>query len=279
MEHAASATGSLQLKIALQNHGGGTRSYAAQQFHQGALRVLRPLYLDSSGQVTYHVINPGGAYFGGDNYELDVTISAGASLLLTTQSATKVYKTPGQPAVQTMRVHVGAEATFDYLPDQLIVYRDGTYKQSTVVEVEETSQVIMGEIITPGWSPAGESFAYDGAYLRTEVRFQGAPYVVDQVRFLPHDGDMTGIGMMEGYSHAGQLLLLGTQVLQHRETIAALARESDAHVGLSSAGAPIPAAPPCLAVRSLAHSTEVLMGLHSQIAEVVRGRPIPLTRF
>lgn len=37
------------------------RSAATHQFHRGALRVLRPHYLDASGQVTYTMVNPGGA--------------------------------------------------------------------------------------------------------------------------------------------------------------------------------------------------------------------------
>ena len=70
------------------------RSVATHQFHRGALRVLRPHYLDASGQVTYTVVNPGGAYLDGDRYRVAVTVGDGADLLLTTQSATKVYRTP-----------------------------------------------------------------------------------------------------------------------------------------------------------------------------------------
>ncbi|MFN3925244.1 MAG: urease accessory protein UreD, partial [Pseudarthrobacter sp.] len=48
--------GELQLVIS-ERRG---RSVAAHQFHRGALRVLRPHYLDDSGQVCYVVVNPGG---------------------------------------------------------------------------------------------------------------------------------------------------------------------------------------------------------------------------
>ncbi|MBA4103208.1 MAG: urease accessory protein, partial [Arthrobacter sp.] len=49
--------GRLELRVAVR----GQRSVAAHQYHQGALRVLRPHYLDDSGQVCYVVVNPGGA--------------------------------------------------------------------------------------------------------------------------------------------------------------------------------------------------------------------------
>ena len=114
-------TGQLRLGVAERDG----RSYAARQFHEGALRVLRPHYLDHSGQVTYTVINPGGAYFGADAYLLDVVVERGASLALTTQSATKVYRTPQGPATQEMTVRLGPGSVLDYVPDQLIVYREG----------------------------------------------------------------------------------------------------------------------------------------------------------
>jgi urease accessory protein len=72
--------------------------------------VLRPHYLDDSGQVCYVVVNPGGAYLGADLFLLDIEVQDAASLLLTTQSATKVYRTPGSFAEQRMTVRLGEGA-------------------------------------------------------------------------------------------------------------------------------------------------------------------------
>ncbi|HAN84767.1 MAG TPA: urease accessory protein UreD, partial [Micrococcus luteus] len=44
---AEGLTGELRLRVAVR----GGRSVAARQFHQGALRVLRPHYLDRSGHL------------------------------------------------------------------------------------------------------------------------------------------------------------------------------------------------------------------------------------
>ena len=82
-------TGRLELTLAPR----GERTVAVHQFHRGALRVLRPHHLDGSGQPCFVVVNPGGGYLGGDRYELDVTVEARGTALVTTQSATKVYRT------------------------------------------------------------------------------------------------------------------------------------------------------------------------------------------
>ncbi|MCU1565627.1 MAG: Urease accessory protein UreD, partial [Pseudarthrobacter sp.] len=102
------------------------RSVASRQFHEGALRVLRPHYLDDSGQVCYVVVNPGGAYLAADLFVLDVEVQEGASLLLTTQSATKVYRTPGSFAEQRMAIRLGEGARLELMPDQLIAYREAS---------------------------------------------------------------------------------------------------------------------------------------------------------
>src|SRR4029079_12754910 len=58
---AAGRTPAPMGELALQIEHRGGRSVATHQYHRGALRVLRPHYLDDSGQVCYVIVNPGGA--------------------------------------------------------------------------------------------------------------------------------------------------------------------------------------------------------------------------
>ncbi|MDO4918955.1 urease accessory protein UreD [Kocuria sp.] len=257
------------------------RSYAARQFHEGALRVLRPHYLDRSGQVTYTAINPGGAYFGADAYLLDVAVEQDASLALTTQSATKVYRTPQGPASQEMRVRLGPGSCLEYVPDQLIVYRGGSYLQRTRVDMDPTASLLLAEVVTPGWSPSGESFAYDELRMRTEVRVlppstsPQAParrLVVDQLRIQPDaHGDITGTGFMEGHSHTGQLLVADARLTDEvYELLTAAVDASGTRSGITRAGVGEPYGVRCVCVRSLAHSTEAIAALHRMVVNLLR---------
>lgn len=279
-------SGQLRLRVAARDDA---TSYAAGQSFSGALRVIRPHYLDDSGQVTYTVINPGGAYFGADHYCLEFEVEDGASLLVTTQSATKVYRTPQGPAVQRMRVDVGESATFEYLPDQLIVYRAGTYRQESVVVMRPTSRLVLGEIVTPGWSPEGTSFAFDELRMRTEIRLslQGAdvPLAVDNLRLIPAASDL-GLGVMEGFSHSGQLLLAGPQLEEVAERLVETVEDSsgpELSCGISRIGAPWQEAPPAFSIRSLATSTAAINELHEAAVNVARaadGRgPLRLRKY
>jgi urease accessory protein len=246
------------------------------QYHEGALRVLRPHYLDGSGQVAYTVINPGGAYLGADHYLIDLEVLQGASLLATTQAATKVYRTPQGPATQTMVVRLGTGATLEYLPDQLIVYRQGSYRQRSVVEMAPSSSLVLAEIATPGWSPTGAGFGYDELRMRTEIRVRTSTdtrrLAVDQLRLIPGDAvGVAGIGSLEGHSHTGQMLIADRRIdddLYARLT--AIVEDSDTHAGITHAGLSGADGLVCVSVRSLAHGTGSIADLHRHLVDLLR---------
>lgn len=267
-------TGRLSLDIG-QRAG---KSVALRQFHDGALRILRPHYLDASGQVAYTVINPGGAYFGADRYLLEVQVQEGASLMLTTQSATKVYRTPQGPARQEMEVRLGPGAVLEYVPDQLIVYREGSYRQRTQVRMDPTASLVLAEVITPGWSPEGTSFSWEELSLRTEVRVvpedggREPRLVVDQLRIAPSGPtEVGGVGVMEGFSHTGQLLLADARLDEDLYArLCELVDASDTRSGISRAGLDGVLGVRCVAVRSLARSTGAVADLHRAVIDLLR---------
>ncbi|OAV62363.1 urease accessory protein UreD [Enteractinococcus helveticum] len=209
-----------QLRMVIEERAG--RAIARQQYFQGALRVLRPHYLDDSGQVSYTIVNPGGGYLGGDVYAIDIEVSRGTSASLTSQSATKVYKTPDEPAYQHTVFRLGTDAVLEYVPDQLIAYRDAHYLQDTVVEMEPSASYLSTEIVTPGWAPDGTLFKYDRLHLRHEVRISGRPMIVDNLIVRPDDetSPIESMLYMDGRTHLGSLLAVDARI--DAELVAAL---------------------------------------------------------
>ncbi|MFY9635062.1 MAG: urease accessory protein UreD [Cellulosimicrobium cellulans] len=275
--------GRLELRVALR----GQRSVAAHQYHQGALRILRPHYLDDSGQVCYVVVNPGGAYLGADLFLVDVEVQEGASLLLTTQSATKVYRTPGSFAEQRMSLRLGEGARLELMPDQLIAYREASYRQNTHITVRPSSSLVMAEAITPGWSPDGASFKYEELRLRNEIHVEtdGGTQLLalDNLLIRPPLNDVTGLGFMEGFSHLGSLLVVDARVNQAlADELHALGSGHDAHMGISLTRTV--AGTTGLVLRALSNSTGELNGLLGACTAVLRDRwhgqgPLDLRKY
>lgn len=263
--------GELALVIAVR----GDKSVAVQQYHRGALRVLRPHYLDDSGQVCYVVVNPGGAYLGADLYVIDVELADGAKLLLTTQSATKIYRTPGSFAEQRMRLRLGEGAQLELAPDQLIAYREASYRQNTHITMHPTSSLVMSEVVTPGWSPDGASFRYEELRLRTEIRVESAGksglLALDNVLIRPPAHDVPGMGFMEGFSHLGSLIVADWRVDQGlADELHALTDGLEAYTGVSLTATVDGIS--ALVLRSLSNSTEELNRLLGACSALLRQR-------
>jgi urease accessory protein len=262
-----------ELAIRIEQRGG--RSVALHQYHRGALRVLRPHYLDDSGQVCYVIVNPGGAYLGADLFLLDVEVGDGADLLLTTQSATKVYKTPGSFAEQRLVVRLGERARLELVPDQLIAYREASYRQRTLVTVRPSSSLVMAEVVTPGWSPDGAVFRYEELRLRNELLVETEEgnqlLALDNLLIRPPTGNVTGLGFMEGFSHLGSLIVVDPRVDQAlADELHGAASEHEALTGISLTRSV--AGTTGLVLRSLSNSTGELNQLLGACTALLRKR-------
>ncbi|UZX05258.1 urease accessory protein UreD [Arthrobacter sp. CDRTa11] len=261
------------LELVISERGG--RSVASRQFHEGALRVLRPHYLDDSGQVCYVVVNPGGAYLGADLFVVDLDVQDGADLLLTTQSATKIYRTPGSFAEQRMAVRLGEGARLELMPDQLIAYREASYRQRTHITVGPSSSLVMAEVITPGWSPEGTSFRYEELRLRNEIHVEtdgGMELLaLDSVLIRPPHNDVGGMGFMEGFSHLGSLMVVDARVDQAlADELVALTSGHSAYTGVSLTRTV--AGTSGVVLRSLSNSTGELNRLLGACTTLLRKR-------
>ncbi|KAB2330216.1 urease accessory protein UreD [Cytobacillus depressus] len=198
------------LRLDAEDRGG--RTVARNVYFQGALKVMRPIYHDDSGQACYYILNPGGGYLDGDRYHLQFTVEKNARLTLTTQSATKIYKTPKKHAYQETEIFLKEGSYLEYLPDPLIAYRDAKYTQKNVIHMEKGATFIYSDIITPGWSSEGDMFSYDRLQLINEIYMENELVAFDHLKLIPSSQNMKTIGLMEGYSHLGSMVVVSEKM-------------------------------------------------------------------
>lgn len=244
-------TGTLELNMEERNG----RSVAKNIYFQGAFKVMRPIYLNGLSYPCYYILNPGGGYLDGDTYRMKISLSEGARLTLTTQSATKVYKTPKIGAYQETEINLGKDSYLEYLADPLIAYKDARYLQKTQVWMEKGATFLYSDIVTPGWSPEGELFSYDHLKLKNEIYLEDELIAFDHIKLDPDSQRMGGLGFMEGYTHLGSFIVVGEQT--DAKLLDQLAEvidqeEADFKAGLSELSVP------GFTIRILAHSTQVI---------------------
>jgi len=253
---AGDTAGWINLSVARQGHL--TRPVKTESF--GVLRLMQPLYLDDSGQVTYIVVNPGGAYFG-EAYRISVEAQPEAQLLLASQGATRIYRTPNDPAVQEIEFTLRAGSRVEYIPDQTIAYRDADFRHHMKIVAPPDAQGFFAESVTPGWDPEDTNFTYAGIRLRIDVRDEAGGGLVcrDNVRIQPGkiSHALDGIGYLEGFTHLGSILILGQHITG---PYADAVRNTVDDVGLTRVGVTSGArhGVSWLMVRALADSTDEL---------------------
>jgi urease accessory protein len=187
------------------------KTVAKNVYFQGAFKIMRPIYLDDSGQACYYLLNPGGGYLDGDRYQMKICLEENAKVTLTTQGATKVYKTPNNYASQESEILLQAGSFLEYIPDPLIAYQNANYKQKNIIRMDKTATLFYTDIITPGWSPDGEHFTYETIQLLNEIYFDDELVVYDHIKLKPSKQNIRGLGFMEGFTHFGSMIVVGHQ--------------------------------------------------------------------
>ena len=205
IDSSAGRHGKLKLVFAEQND----RTVMAESFFRVPLQVMKPRY-DASGCACVYLLSPTGGVVQGDDYQIDATLAPNTHVMLTTQAATKVYAMPRQGATQSMRVRVGKDAIFEYLPDSTILFQDANFGQDISLFLERGARVALHEIVMPGRLARGETLAFTQYQSRIEVSDLKGLLLYDTCRIEPKcQPYITGRGVLEGYPCWGSWYLVG----------------------------------------------------------------------
>jgi urease accessory protein len=164
---------------------------------------------DAADVLSVYLLSPTGGVVDGDHYQFDLCLEAGTHALVTTQAATKVYRTPTDGATQQARITVGEGATLELLPDALILFAGADYAQETQITLAPGALLMLHEIVMPGRLARGEVLAFRRFRSRLTVRDQAGLLLVDAVDYAPDPGDAARPGLLDGGPCWGSWYLLG----------------------------------------------------------------------
>lgn len=133
--------------------------------------MQRPFYPEGrDGCCHVYLLHPPGGLVSGDYLQIKADVGDGAHALLTTPSASKVYRADshGVTSSQSVGLRVGRGAVLEYLPQETIVFDGARTTQSTVIDVEPGGAALGWEVLALG-RPASELPFVSGVI---EQRFQ-----------------------------------------------------------------------------------------------------------
>ncbi|MGH9876051.1 MAG: urease accessory protein UreD [Nitrososphaerales archaeon] len=182
-----------------------------QQYSRVPLYTQRALYLEEAlpCMAYMYIISPSGGILQGDRYRMDITLRNNALAHLTTQGATRIYRMEKNFATQIVNISVGEGCYLEYVPDQIIPYRDSRFYQIASLRVHDTATLVYSEMVTPGRVASGEHFEYDICYMKAVGTNQN-----DIIRFYdvailePKIRNMGAFGILEKYDVFGTVYVL-----------------------------------------------------------------------
>lgn len=189
-------------------HGRG-RTIMKDSFSRVPLQIIRPHYPEGDDPAHLTLINPSGGYVGGDRLDAELVLGENAQVLCTTQGATKIYRTAGEPVVSRMNIRMDKNSALELIPDPIIPYKGAIYRQEVLLEMEEGARFLYGETLYPGRVASGESFDYSSVAFRFRVRLNGTPLLTDAMEMVPDRMNLRALGLFEPYPYMGSFYILG----------------------------------------------------------------------
>ncbi len=187
------------------------RTTVKRQFSKVPLFTQRALYLEESlpSMAYMYIISPSGGILQGDRYRMDITLRNEAMAHITTQGATRLYRMEKNFATQIVNLDIGEGCYFEYIPDQIIPYRDSRFYQIANLNVHDTATLVYSEMITPGRVAMGEHFQYDICYMKAIGKNQKGNLRFYDVAILePKKRNMGAFGIMEKSDVFGTVYIL-----------------------------------------------------------------------
>ncbi len=152
--------------------------------HQAPLKVQRPFYPE--GQQVCHsvILHTAGGVVGGDRLSLDFHLQPNSRALITTAAASKIYRSNGNQARQSINIQVDSGACLEWFPQETIVFNGAIFRQDLRVELATKASYLGWEITRFGRSARGEKFVQGEWRNHTEIWQQGKPLWIDR-QWLP----------------------------------------------------------------------------------------------
>jgi len=167
-----------RIGLSVKARSGATRR--ARVDEAGSLRVRCPN--TTSSEMEAVILNTAGGVAGGDAFDLDIAVGTGASLVVTTAAAEKVYRTLGPDAVIDVRLRVDAGGALAWLPQETILFDRARLARSIEADLAPDARLVLAEAVVFGRSGMGEAVEEGALTDRWRVRHGGRLVYAETVR-------------------------------------------------------------------------------------------------
>lgn len=201
-----------QLSLFAEARSDGRTVLAAQSF-QAPYHLSKPYWDVDTRTLLVQVVNPTAGILAGDRLVSAISVQSGAALLVTTPSASRVFKmvTGTAESVQSFKVAPGG--WLEVMPEPLVPHSGSRYQQTTLIEVEAGAGLFFADLLMPGRVGHGEAWAWSDLVLKLEVRVAGE--LVLRERLCMEAGELRALAELAGSGPGacfGNAILMGEEM-------------------------------------------------------------------
>ena len=107
-------------------------------------------------------------------------------------------------ASQIINIRAEDESYFEYIPDQIIPFRNSRFYQEVILNIHDNATMIYSEVVVPGRVASGEALEYDICYLKTVGRNHlGKHRFMDIVKLQPKYENLRANGILGNFKVVG----------------------------------------------------------------------------
>lgn len=176
------ADGQISLAIAA-TPSGPSRTHLHES---GSLRLRFP-HSQTSAALDAVLVNTAGGMTGGDRFNLEIAVGAGAQLTVTTAAAEKIYRSLGPATEIAVRLEVGTNGGLGWLPQMMIGFDGFRLRRTVDVRLARNARLLFAEATVFGRSAMGEIVREGQLLDRRRVRVDGRLVFAETIGL---DGDI-----------------------------------------------------------------------------------------
>lgn len=196
------------LYIRAENRGG--RTVISDSRFTAPIKIAKPFY--RSGHTEIMMMTASAGILEGDRYDIEITAGENAALKFTGQSYTKIFKAEICGASQRISISAEEGAKLLYMPCPVIPFGQSVFRSQTEIHLAENSRFAMCDIISCGRAAMNECFKFGSYRSRTAVYIGGKLKFLDNVRLVPEEAELSGIGFFENRTHMGMIYAYGFDI-------------------------------------------------------------------
>nr|WP_295888929.1 urease accessory protein UreD [uncultured Devosia sp.] len=221
-------------RIGTQQRAGATR--LATLYQDGCAKIRLPN--THSNALEAVLINTAGGLTGGDRMQWSADLAPGGHMVLTTQACERIYRSIGGPASVETRLHVGAGAHLDWLPQETILFAASQLDRRIEIDLGEGSSLTAIEAILLGRDAMGEAALDARLTDNWRIRRNGRLIHAEATRLDGTSPERNGLSLLSGCRAFASVVHVAPSADQCAATLARLRKllPADGRIAASANG-------------------------------------------